>query len=394
MNSAQKYLFLVELEHNKEKIMTESQSALNSRYIIDGKDMDATPGQILSAICDGVSPAGDDGYQDIIDESADPLPGNGVFEPSKANEYAALTANAARNSFHLSYCGSLSRLAVARALLEAIFREGSFKLGDLRPDAAWCWDEEPVGGMASFYESVSCACEYLDNLGVRLRSYKYGAGAVNRLDISCNSVAASSAADALFEENPFGSQDAHIGPELRCPDKALRGKGDWLLYIPFDTCNYRLGGSLLSQVTSQDGGKSPDLADADYFIDCYEVVRELIEDGIAIAGRPVADGGLMTAVVKFLGGKALKADVASLMRASGEDDAVKLLFGEIPGVLLQIKDSDFDYVDAELLLQDVAYYPLGQFSGEDGPLENDTSGQTALKRILLSLMDNATEGED
>ena len=38
---------------------------------------------------------------------------------------------------------------------------------------------------------------------------------------------------------------------------------------------------------------------------------------------------------------------------------MRILFSEVPGVIFQINDSDYDYLDAELLLQDVMYFPLG-----------------------------------
>ena len=367
---------------------------LDSHYIIDGREMDATPREILSAVCPATEEAPIGAEEDIVDESADPQPGGENFDPALAKAYAEAVDGTVRDSFPSCYSGSLSRLAVAKGLLEALFKDGHFKLGDLRPHANWVWNNAPVGSMAAFYESVAWACEYIDNLGVKLQGYSCKPGAGNSLELRCDSVATRPSEDTLFEESPFGTPDAHIETTRKNSPTALPSKGDWIIYIPFDTCRYRLGGSLLCQATGKEGGKSPDVTDADYFIDCYEVVRELVEDGIAVAGVPVTDGGLLTALHRFLGGKAFKADVASIMRSTEETDLIKLLFGEVPGVLIQIKDYDFDYLDAELLLQDVAYFPLGQISGADGSLELDTKGSTALKGILVSLMDNAQEGED
>ena len=369
--------------------------ALDSHYIIDGREMDATPREILAALCDGEAGAApeDSPQEDILDEAADPQPGSDIFEPALAKSYAQAVAMARRDGFPLCYSGSLSRLAVARGLLEALFKAGRFRLWDLRPRASWIWNEAPVGSMAAFYESVSWAGEYLDNLGVKLQSYSFEPGPANSLELHCDAVASPAEEEALFAESPFNTPGARIEKALRISPTAIGSKGDWIIYIPFDTCRYRLGGSLLCQATGKNGGKSPDVTDADYFMDCFEVVREIVEDGIAVAGIPVADGGLFTALYKFVGGKAFTADIASLARAAEETDITKLLFGEAPGALIQIQDCDFDYIDAELLLQDVAYYPLGQLSGADGSLAVDTTGN-ALKGILVSLLDNAQEGED
>ena len=52
-------------------------------------------------------------------------------------------------------------------------------------------------------------------------------------------------------------------------------------------------------------------------------------------------------------------DLKGIETAYMEKDIIRILFAEVPGVIIQIRDSDYDYVDAQLLLQDIAYYPLG-----------------------------------
>lgn len=52
-------------------------------------------------------------------------------------------------------------------------------------------------------------------------------------------------------------------------------------------------------------------------------------------------------------------NISDLKRAYPSSDVVRILFSEVPGVIFQINDSDYDYLDAELLLQDVMYFPLG-----------------------------------
>ena len=61
---------------------------------------------------------------------------------------------------------------------------------------------------------------------------------------------------------------------------------------------------------------------------------------------------------------------------------------------MQISDEDYDYVDSQLLLQDVAYYPLGHPSAENGGLTVTESGKNGVGNILASLLNMASEGED
>ena len=85
-------------------------------------------------------------------------------------------------------------------------------------------------------------------------------------------------------------------------------------------------------------------------------------------------------------------DISGVMRSSGEKDLVRVLFAEVPGAVLQVRDSDFDYIDAEFILQDVAYFPLGHPSAEAG-IRLDNSSRPGVQAILESLIQNA-EGED
>jgi len=58
-----------------------------------------------------------------------------------------------------------------------------------------------------------------------------------------------------------------------------------------------------------------------------------------------------------------------------------------------IEEIDFDYLDAELLLQDVAFFPLGHPTAEPGRVKVKSSSRSGIQTILESLIQNA-EGED
>ena len=142
------------------------------------------------------------------------------------------------------------------------------------------------------------------------------------------------------------------------------------------------------------GGAAPNIKDPDYFIDCYEVVRELIEDGVVMAGMSVGDGGLATAANIMAQDCGLDLEVGGLMASYQEQDRIKVLFGEIPGVLLQVSDYEYDYLDSQLTLQDVAYYPVGRPSDQHADVVITQSSKGGVADILASLLAQATEGED
>ena len=88
-------------------------------------------------------------------------------------------------------------------------------------------------------------------------------------------------------------------------------------------------------------------------------------------------------------------DVSGIMNAYDEDDSIRVLFSEVPGALIQIKDIDYDYVDAEFLLQDIAYYPIGHPVPRSRGIKVKTGRGGGISDILQSLLSSqASEGED
>ena len=94
------------------------------------------------------------------------------------------------------------------------------------------------------------------------------------------------------------------------------------------------------------------------------------------------------------GGGGIRMDLGGLMASYQDNDSTKLLFSEIPGVLIQISDNDYDYLDSQLLLQDVAYYPIGHPSAESTGISFVKDGKSGVAGILASLLEQASEGED
>ena len=86
-------------------------------------------------------------------------------------------------------------------------------------------------------------------------------------------------------------------------------------------------------------------------------------------------------------------DITLLRKSWNGVIPVRALYGEVPGVLVTIADIDFDYLDAELLLQDVAYFPLGHPNPETNGIRIAPEGAPGISSILESLL-SASEGED
>ena len=376
--------------------MKEKLSALRSKYIIDGIQQELTPAQILESV--SARPAidqDDSGVPGrIADESSWPGPSVAGTDPARIERYLE-RVSAAKKRPSMVFPAEYTRTKVEQTLLDCIWRVGHFGLSDLCLDARWIWNDRKIGNMSALYASVSSLAEFTDALGVGLRYYSEEDGDPE-LELT-----ADLCQDAALTLNPSAaSEGMSEGKQLKLGAASISSvlapdPGSWVVYIPFDTSSYRFGGSLFAQVLKGSHGVAPAVNDPDYFIDCYEVVRELVEDGIVLAGATVADGGLLTALKGMTTAKTgVDADLSGLRGATGEEDPVRLLFAEVPGALIQIRDIDFDYLDAEMLLQDIAFYPLGH-PVPGGELRLRSSARTGIQNILESLIRNqGGEGED
>lgn len=387
--------------------MNEKTSALYSEYVIDGVPQELTPAQILDAcLAEGSVRAGvPDSFEPVVDETVDPAPKPCVTDPSRIGEYIKLVKGIRTWVFPSAFPETYTKSRIACALIDAIWRRGHFRLGDLALRLDWTWSPQRIGDMSAFYASVSSAADYIDSLGLKVSGYSY-----TEVETGCDvsavpSLAALKPGDddtaiagehEFFAELPFRTGHPQLKAQNFHPSKFLPDPTSWLIYVPFEDCEYRLGASLLAQALGSSGAMAPQIVDPDYFIDCYEVVRELVEDGVVLSGVTVGRGGLISALKRMTGPKiGASVELADLVRATGEKDIVRLLFAEVPGVLFQIADIDYDYVDAELLLQDIAFYPLGHpVPGKPG-VDIISSDKPGIQTILESLIrSQSSEGED
>lgn len=387
--------------------MKENESALYSHYLIDGMWQEMTPADLLDECMEydeAEMPSSEmfGQFDDIVDESTDPPVTTFAHDSRLNGEYAAKTAEAADEirQFSMLYPEHFTRLHIAEALTSRLWSKGHFRLGNLRLWAQWDWNTKPTGNMAAFYASASAASDYIYSLGVRMSDYLFieGDGESNARFFAWLPESAIEEEETdeniLFKSSPYESSHPWIGDERKCPASIDGDTDSWIVYIPFDTCPFRLGDSLLAQVYGHNGGPAPLIQDADYFIDCYEVVRELVEDGVIASGISIGNGGLATAALRFCENHGTTLDISGIMSSYQEDDSTRILFGEIPGVLVQIRDVDYDYFDSQMILQDIAYYPLGHPSATRKGVKFEEKSRNSVAGILASLLNQTSEGED
>lgn len=112
----------------------------------------------------------------------------------------------------------------------------------------------------------------------------------------------------------------------------------------------RLGGSMLSQVSNQFGGDTPDLDDPARLKNLVHAINRLRDQGVLLAYHDRSDGGLWACLCEmaFASNTGLTLELGPVLAASQkanpesapQDHALRVLFSEELGVVLQVSESN------------------------------------------------------
>ena len=131
-----------------------------------------------------------------------------------------------------------------------------------------------------------------------------------------------------------------------------------IFHIDFSFDSHRLGGSAFAQSLGKVGSDVPCVKSADYFRDAFNAVQELINKGYVMAGHDISAGGMIVALLEMCFAN-VKGGVNITLGKIKENDLVKILFAENPGVIIQVHSSNKDAVKRILDNAGVGYARIG-----------------------------------
>ncbi|MGL5547967.1 MAG: phosphoribosylformylglycinamidine synthase, partial [Tannerellaceae bacterium] len=221
-----------------------------------------------------------------------------------------------------------SVMAIAESLTNLVFAPLADKIAGVSLSANWMWPCKNAGEDARLYKAVEACSEFACELGLNIptgkdslsMTQKYGDDKVYSPGTVIIS-AAGEVSDVKKIVSPVLVNDASTA----------------LYYIDFSFDALKLGGSAFAQSLNKIGDDVPTVTDYEYFRDTFNTVQQLIEDGYILAGHDISAGGMITAMLEMCfanveGGLEVNLDKL------GEEDIIKILFAENPGILVQVKD--------------------------------------------------------
>lgn len=225
-----------------------------------------------------------------------------------------------------------SVLSVAEALTNLVWAQVEQGLSGVSLSANWMWPCRNEGEDARLYKAVKAISEFAIGLGINIPTGKDSLSMTQKYPDGETVMAPGTVIISTVGE--VSDIRKVISPVLK------ESYTSSLVYIDFSKSDFNLGGSSFAQALNLLGGETPDVKDADYFRVCFEALQELISRDMILAGHDVSAGGLVATLLEMAFSHntiGMKLNLDSF----DENDIVKVLFSEKPGVVVQVNDLDF-----------------------------------------------------
>lgn len=221
-----------------------------------------------------------------------------------------------------------SKTAIAESLSNIVFAPIIDGLAGISLSANWMWAANNEGEDARLYQAVKACSDFAIALGINIPTGK----------------------DSLSMKQKYPNGENVIAPGTliisaagNCTDitkvvePVLNKDAGSIYYINLSKDHFKLGGSSFAQIVNKLGTEVPTIQDPAYFKTAFNTVQHLINDQQIEAGHDIGSGGLITTLLEMT---FADVDLAAHYDLSGlnEADAVKVLFSENIGLVLQAKD--------------------------------------------------------
>ena len=244
-----------------------------------------------------------------------------------------------------------SILSVAESLTNIVWAPLSEGLDSVSLSANWMWPcRSQKGEDARLYQGVEALSDFCCALHINVPTGKDSLSMTQKYPdgdkvISPGTVIVSSGGEVSDIRKV-------VSPVLSATPKSS------IYHIDFSFDSLHLGGSAFAQSLGKVGSDVPTVKDPDYFRSAFNAVQKLVNEGLLLAGHDISAGGLITTLLEMCfanteGGLAISLD------AYKEQDIIKILFAENPGVVVQVADKDKKAFKAVLDEAGVTYIKLG-----------------------------------
>jgi phosphoribosylformylglycinamidine synthase len=222
-----------------------------------------------------------------------------------------------------------SRLAIAESLTNLVWAPIENNLEGVSLSANWMWPARNEGENGRLYKAVKAVSDFAIELGINIPTGKDSLSMTQKYpDGKVVYAPGTVIISAVGEVKDIKKV---ISPVVRT--KA----GTTIIYIDFSSSPFELGGSSFAQTRSNIGSVAPDIPDAKYFAKAFNTLQLLVEDEKVLAGHDISAGGMITTLLE-MNFSNCNFGMDLNLDSFNEDDFIKLMFSENPGVIVQVEN--------------------------------------------------------
>jgi len=223
-----------------------------------------------------------------------------------------------------------SVLSVAESLTNIVWAPMEEGMSSISLSANWMWPcRSQEGEDARLYKAVEALSDFCCALNINVPTGK----------------------DSLSLSQQYPNGDKIISPgtvivtsggEVSDIKKVVspvlvNNKNSSIYHIDFSFDELHLGGSAFAQSLNKIGNDVPTVKDAEYFCDAFNAIQELIKKDWVMAGHDISAGGLITTLLEMCFANT-NGGLHVNLHDIGNEDIVKILLAENPGVVIQVSD--------------------------------------------------------
>jgi phosphoribosylformylglycinamidine synthase len=245
--------------------------------------------------------------------------------------------------------GKGSRLSLTESLTNIMWAPLSDGLRGISLSANWMWPAKNKGENARLYEAVKALSDFAICLGINIPTGKDSLSMTQKYNDG----------ETVYSPGTvIISAVAEVNDVRKTVTPLLKDIQDnELIYIDISQTKRCLGGSSFAQLINKLGKHCPDVADQKYLVNVFNAIQDLVCTGQILAGHDISSGGMITTLLEMtFASDKMSVDVD--LSGTGEDDIIKLLFSENPGIIIQVEKKDD--IGSFLSERDIDFYLIGK----------------------------------
>ncbi len=266
-----------------------------------------------------------------------------------------------------------ARMSVGEALTNIVWARIS-DISDIKCSGNWMWAAKLEGEASRMYDAALATRDMMTSLGIAIDGGKDSLSMATKVE---GDLVKSPGQLAISAYVSVPDIEKVVTPDIKRPGKSE------LWFIDLGDNKNRLGGSSFAQTIGQLGNESPDISDASKLKNSFQVIQELIDNNLILAGHDKSDGGIIVTILEMIFAGNCGVDINFV---NENIEAIPFCFNEELGLVMEIDQEKSEEFKAIIKKHDIKEitYKIGKTKKEKN-IKFDYNNELILSEDMLIL---------